>query len=113
MKHLLNELLIAEAKVTEIKHKIKHFNDGFIYLVCILSYGKKRWSFYTNQYIPNELCREYEGEQGFAYVYTNNINYQHNDAREIHHMTIEEIDKMSKDEVSMSQTVIDRLKDYI
>jgi hypothetical protein len=47
-------------------------NDGFIYICKVRSYGR-RWKLdLTNEVAVNDLCREYDGEDGIVDVYTTN-----------------------------------------
>ena len=106
---LMTQLILAEAKVTEIKHKIRTFDDGYVYIVEVLSYGRKHSYLYYNEYSVDEMVRDYaDEERGIARVYTNNSNYKNYDAREVIYVSLEEIDEINREGIALSQDIFKR-----
>jgi hypothetical protein len=66
----LNELY---QQLNTVEHLIKEYKDGYIYWVCIRSYGSQRWREYNNRQAINELVNEYgDGYDGLVDIYSNN-----------------------------------------
>jgi hypothetical protein len=56
-----------------VENLIKEYKDGYIYHVCIRSYGSIRWRQYNNRQAINELVEEYgDGYDGLVDIYSNN-----------------------------------------
>lgn len=69
-KAQLNELY---EQLNTVEHLIKEYKDGYIYYVCIRSYGSVRWRQYNNRKAITELLEEYgDGENGILDIYSNN-----------------------------------------
>jgi hypothetical protein len=69
-KAQLNELY---EQLNTVNHLIKEYKDGYIYWVCIRSYGSKRWRQYNNRQAINNLVEEYgDGYDGQLDIYSNN-----------------------------------------
>lgn len=56
----------------KLNEAIKNYNDGFIYLVKVLSFGSESWYKFTNLHSAKEIENEYNGDNGFTYIYSNN-----------------------------------------
>lgn len=73
LEQLKAELETAKEQVYMIENQIRNIADGFIYHICVLSYGSATWDTCTNPFIIQELCYEYgDGYNGLVEVYTNN-----------------------------------------
>lgn len=59
--------------LSTVKHLIKEYKDGYIYWVCIRSYGSFRWRQCNNRQAITELIEEYgDGYDGQLDIYSNN-----------------------------------------
>lgn len=66
----LNELY---QQLNTVEHLIKEYKDGYIYWVCIRSYGSERWRQVNNRQAIDELVSEYgDGYDGLVDIYSNN-----------------------------------------
>ena len=65
---------LAELRDT-ISNMISSYDDGYLYICKVRSYGRN-WTenHIKNVYALEELCREYDGENGIVDVYTTNPN---------------------------------------
>ena len=59
----------------ELESRIQSYIDGYLYICKVRSYGRN-WteSHIKNVYALEELCRQYDGEDGIVDVYTTNPN---------------------------------------
>jgi hypothetical protein len=66
----IDELLEVQAKASNIIHD---FKDGYFYICEVRSYGRnwKAWDIY-NTHTLQELCYQYNGDDGIVDVYSNN-----------------------------------------
>lgn len=66
----MEELLEVQDKVSNIIHD---FKDGYFYICEVRSYGRnlKVWDIY-NIHTLQELCYQYNGDEGIVDVYSNN-----------------------------------------
>jgi len=73
-KHTLEEL-------DELKNKINNYidsyNDGYLYICKVRSYGRNWSVFVSNPFALQNLCYEYYGDNGIVDVYSNNPNLSH------------------------------------
>jgi hypothetical protein len=58
-----------------ISNMISSYDDGYLYICKVRSYGRN-WTenHIKNVYALEELCRQYDGEDGIVDVYTTNPN---------------------------------------
>lgn len=69
-KSQLNELY---EQLDTVSTLIREYKDGYIYWVCIRSYGSVRWKQVNNRQEINELVDEYaDGYDGKLDIYSNN-----------------------------------------
>lgn len=68
-QHSVEELRELENKITYYIHTR---DDGFKYICEIRSYGRRWKQELTNEVAVNDLCREYDGQDGIVDVYTTN-----------------------------------------
>lgn len=68
-QHSVEELRELENKIS---HYIYNRNDGFVYICECRSYGRNWKQVLTNEVAVNDLCGEYDGEDGIVDVYTTN-----------------------------------------
>ena len=66
----MEELLEVQSKASNIIHD---FKDGYFYICEVRSYGRnwKEWGI-NNLHTLQELCYQYNGEDGIVDVYSNN-----------------------------------------
>ena len=105
MKKLIQEYKDAQNLVNEIKHRISNTSDGFIYLAILRSYGSIQWITFINQFLAQELCDEYNGDDGIVDIYTNNPNNTINSYGNVEVKSIEELQDLSQDNISMSKAI--------
>ena len=68
-KYSVEELRELQNKIGNYLHDM---NDGFVYICNIRSYGRNWKQVLTNEVAVNDLCREYDGDDGIVDVYTTN-----------------------------------------
>ena len=105
IEQLKAELETARQQVLEIEKQIIEMADGFIYHICVLSYGSSNWSTCANPFTIQELCYQYgDGYDGLVKVYTDNpkLEIEHYGCLEVR--TLEQLPDSKKD-VSMSQAM--------
>lgn len=62
----------------EIDNHIYSYKDGFVYICNVRSYGRVFEEYgITNEYTLQELCFNYDGEDGIVDVYSTNPNLSH------------------------------------
>lgn len=105
MKELIQEYINAQNLVDEIRHRLNNASDGFIYLACIRCYGSIQWITFSNEFLTQELCDEYNGDNGIVDIYTNNPNNTINSYGDIEVKSIEELQDLSQDNISMSRAI--------
>jgi hypothetical protein len=60
---------------------------------------------YTNKFFVQELCNEYYGDNGIVDVYTTNPDHGISTYGAVYTMSLEDIQEMSKDDISMSRAI--------
>jgi len=75
MEQLIQEIHSLEEKLSNLRSQLYSISDGYIYLANLRCYGSSTWNTYTNSYSVQELCNEYNGDNGIVDVYTTNINH--------------------------------------
>lgn len=58
----------------EIQSRIHNYSDGYLYICSVRSYGREWEEYPKNSYELQELCDNYNGDDGIVDVYTNNPN---------------------------------------
>ena len=58
----------------EIQSRIHNYSDGYLYICSVRSYGRVWEETAKNSYELQELCDNYNGDNGIVDVYTNNPN---------------------------------------
>jgi hypothetical protein len=105
MKDLIQEYKDAQDQVYILRNKIKNTSDGFIYLTCIRCYGSIQWITFNNEFLTQELCDEYNGDNGIVDIYTNNPNNTINSYGDVEVKSLEELQNLSQDNISMSRAI--------
>lgn len=115
MEQLLQEISLLENKLSSLRSKLRDFSDGYIYLTNLRCYGSRSWNTYTNTYLVQELCDQYNGDNGIVDVYTNNPSPSiiDNYSGDVHVMTTKELKHMSQGNVSMSQAIVNRITETL
>ena len=54
-----------------------NYDDGYVYICKVRSYGRNWREFVNNEYTLQELCHKYTGEDGIVDVYSTNPNLHH------------------------------------
>jgi hypothetical protein len=72
LKNLSIEELIDARDIAA--NLIHHYEDGFRYECKVHSYGRSWTEKLTNSHAVQDLCYEYDGDNGIIHVYTNNPN---------------------------------------
>ena len=86
-QHSVEELRELENKIA---HYIRTRNDGFIYICEVRSYGNRWNSVLTNEFAVNDVCLEYDGDDGIVDVYTTNPDAKIENYGEVNYIKSEE-----------------------
>lgn len=105
MEQLIQEIQALEAKLSTLRSQLRMHSDGFLYLTCTRCYGSLHWQTHTNEYTVQELCDEYYGDNGIVDVYTTNADHGISSYGDVSVMTLEEIQNISQDNISMSRAI--------
>lgn len=105
MKELIEEYGKAQNLVNKIRQELSNTSDGFIYLACLRSYGSIQWITFINEFLTQELCDEYNGDDGIVDIYTNNPKSTINSYGDVVFKSIEELQNLSQDNISMSRAI--------
>ena len=74
-------------------------NDGFIYICEVRSYGNRWKNVLTNELAVNDLCIEYDGEDGIVDVYTTNRDAKISNYGEVNYIiSVDDYEKWKKSE---------------
>jgi len=106
METLINEYNLALERVNTLRNQLQQYSDGNIYVTCLRCYGSLSWETHTNEFTVQELCNEYYGDNGIVDVYTDNTNHSISTYGDVHVMTLEELQNMSKENISMSRAIV-------
>jgi hypothetical protein len=102
---LIEQYQQAHQRVNELYSEICRQSDGYIYLSCLRCYGSLTWDNHFNQFTVQQLCDEYYGDNGIVDVYTNNPNHSISTYGDVKVMRLEEIQNMTKKNISMGEAV--------
>jgi hypothetical protein len=105
VEQLIEEIRLTQKKLSDLRSQLHKQNDGFLYLTCLRCYGSLNYETYTNKFLVQELCNEYDGWNGIVDVYTTNPNHDIKSYGTVHVKSLKEIKNISKENISMSQAV--------
>jgi hypothetical protein len=105
MTELIQEYKNAQNHANTLLKKLKETSDGFIYLACVRCYGSVQWITYNNEFLTQELCDDYNGDNGIVDIYTNNPNNTINSYGDVEIKSLEELQLLSQDNISMSRAI--------
>ena len=105
MKELIKKYEQAREFANELYQQIMITSDGFLYVTCLRCYGSLQWETHHNNFVVQNLCDEYYGDNGIVDVYTNNPNHNISNYGDVKVMTEQEIVDMSKENISMSRAM--------
>jgi len=105
MKELIQQYKKASALVANLRNQLEKSSDGYIYLTCLRCYGSIQYYTYNNEFVVQQLCDEYYGENGIVDVYTSNPNNSIQTYGDVTVMSIEEIQAKATDNISMSRAI--------
>ena len=72
MEKLIKQYKDAQSLVSRLYYELMKKSDGYLYLTCLRCYGSIQYSTVNNEFIAQQLCDEYNGENGIVDVFTNN-----------------------------------------
>ena len=75
MKDLIDKYNSLKAETWELYKQLQTVEDGFKYVTVTNSYGSTSKQHHNNSFTVQELCNEYNGDNGYCNVYTNNPNH--------------------------------------
>ena len=75
MKELLEKIEQLENKLSDLKQQANDCADGYKYVAELFCYGSKTEYTFKNEYATQELCNDYNGDNGIVHVYTDNPNH--------------------------------------
>jgi hypothetical protein len=105
MEQLIQEIQSLEERLSNLRSQLRQHSDGFVYLTCLRCYGSLFYETYTNTFHVQELCDEYYGDNGFVDVYTTNPNHGISTYGDVHVMSLEDLQKISQNNISMSRAI--------
>jgi hypothetical protein len=105
MEKLIQKYQHAKEYADTLYREILNTSDGFLYVTQLRCYGSIHWETHKNEFVVQELCDEYYGDNGIVDVYTNNPNNNISSYGEVKVMTEDEIINMSKKNISMSSAI--------
>lgn len=107
MESLIQEIMSLEDRLSDLRSQLRKHSDGFLYLSCLRCYGSLTWETHHNEFCVQELCDEYYGDNGIVDVYTTNPNHSVSSYGTVRVMTLEELNELSKENISMSHAIVD------
>lgn len=105
LSSLIEQYQQAQQQVNELYSQICSHSDGYVYLSCLRCYGSLTWNSHVNEFTVQRLCDEYYGDNGIVDVYTNNPNHSISTYGDVKVMPLEEIQGVSRDNISMGEAV--------
>ena len=110
MEELIKKYEEAKEVANTLYREILNTPDGFLYFTQLRRYGSVYWQNHKNEFSVQELCYEYDGEEGIVDVYTNNTNHNISNYGDVKVITEQEIIDMSKENVSMTSAITDWMR---
>jgi hypothetical protein len=97
-------------ELRELENSISHYiytrEDGFKYICEVRSYGRNWKQELTNEVAVNDMCREYDGEDGIVDVYTTNPDAKIENYGEVNYIkSVEDYEKWKQ-----SNSLMDLIK---
>lgn len=105
LEKMIEQFRSLEDQLSTLRTQISEHSDGFLYLTCLRCYGSLQWETHTNDFLVQELCNEFYGDNGIVDVYTNNSNHKISSYGDIKVMDLEEMKKLSQKKISMSAAI--------
>jgi len=98
MKDLIEKYETAQKVVSTIFSALRDKKDGFTYLLSISSYGANWITSYDNYYTATLAAQEYCGDNGFADIYTTNLDHKFDELRggDVIQKSFDELVELSK-----------------
>ncbi len=96
MEELIKTYKDKEKELKDLYRELCKYDDGFLYITRVSVYGSIRKGTHTNEFTVQELCNNYNGDNGMCYVYTNNPshNIKNWDCGGVSILTDEELKKL-------------------
>lgn len=111
MEKVIKKIKKLEEKLSELHYQLKQYKDGFFYLTELSCHGSVTFETHNNEFFVKELCEKYwSGEDGIVDVYTTNPNPSsefYTVCGKVHVMTLEEIQNISQEDISMSEAIFE------
>jgi len=105
LEKMIEQFRSLEDQLSTVRSQISEYSDGFLYLTCLRCYGSLQWETHTNEFLVQELCNEFYGDNGIVDVYTNNSNHKISSYGDIKVMDLEEMKEISQNNISMSRAI--------
>ena len=105
LEKMIEQFRSLEDQLSTLRSRINDYNDGFLYLTCLRCYGSLQWETYTNEFLVQELCNEFYGDNGIVDVYTTNRNHKLSSYGDIRVMDLDEMKEISQNNISMSRAI--------
>jgi hypothetical protein len=103
---LIEQYELAKEKVNELYDQLHNTSDGFVYLTKTRSFGSIDWNTHLNHFTAQELCNEYNGDNGVVDVFTNNPNHNIITDGYVKVMSLDEIKDISQTNISKSSAML-------
>ena len=95
---------LSELK-NQVQEMIDNYSDGFTYECHLSSYGRRSQFHYTNAQSTQDLCWEYNGDDGIITVYTNNPNLGIDNYGSVYYFSTMEEAKMWRNYIYMKNQI--------
>jgi hypothetical protein len=105
LNSIIEQYREAQQRVNELYEQLRTTSDGYLYVTCLRCYGSVSWGHHANQFTVQELCNEYNGDNGIVHVYTTNPDHGIRSYGDVSVLSEEELQNMAKRDISMSSAM--------
>jgi hypothetical protein len=102
---ILEQYREAQQRVNELYEQLRNTSDGYLYVTCLRCYGSLTWENHVNKFTVQEICDEYNGDDGIVDVYTTNPDHGISSYGDVVVMSEAELQNMAKKDISMRTAV--------
>ncbi len=105
LNSIIEQYQEAQQRVNELYEQLRTTSDGYLYVTCLRCYGSLTWVNHVNAFTVQELCNEYNGDNGIVEVYTTNPDHGIRSYGDVTVMSEAELQDMAKTDISMGAAV--------
>lgn len=71
----IKQIELLKQQLNQARKEVCEIEDGYLYMCKINEYGRTNITRHVNHYTVIELAKQYNGDNGYCHIYTDNPNF--------------------------------------